>query len=97
MQPLASVPGQALPDDVSCPLPTRCLVVGEDLVSGASRPLTEEWTGSGWTQLPGLAEPAADLRGRPGEAIRQAAGGHRTRDLVHLASKSPALAISGLD
>jgi hypothetical protein len=52
MQPLASVPGQALPDGVSCPLPTRCMVVGENLVSGRARPLIEEWTGSGWAQLP---------------------------------------------
>jgi hypothetical protein len=55
MEPFASVPGQALPDGVSCPLPTRCMVVGKDLVSGAARPLIEEWTGSGWAHLPGLA------------------------------------------
>jgi hypothetical protein len=96
MQPLASVPGQALPDGVSCPLPTRCMVVGEDLVSGSARPLTEEWTSSGWAQLPGLAEAAVELRDGQGEAIRQVVGGHRSRDLVCLAGKSPALAISGL-
>jgi hypothetical protein len=73
LEPFASVPGQALPDDVSCALPTRCMVVGEDLVSGAARPLTEEWTGSGWAQLPALAEAAVRCDspppGRGGSAI----------------------------